>query len=70
MGIGPIMGPTAEDCIFAMFSYLYKTRAISSLVLFVLGRVRPLLRFMDMLGVRSTSYSKSPYPLNIMYMAF
>jgi len=48
--IGPIMGPTTEECFVLLFSYVYKTRTISSLVCFGLGRVGPLLYFVDMLG--------------------
>jgi len=49
-GIGPTMGPIAEG--FISFDFLVCTRpnTISSLVYFVLGRVWPLLCFMDMLG--------------------
>jgi len=47
--LGPLWGPPLK-IVFAMLSYLYKTRTISSLVHFVLGRVGPLLCFVDMLG--------------------
>jgi len=49
-GIGPTMGPIAEE--FTSYAFLVCTRSstISSLVYFVLGRVGPLLCFMDMLG--------------------
>jgi len=63
------MGPTAKDCIIAMFAYLYKTRTISSLA-FVLGRLGPLLCFMDMLGYGVLHYSKHSYPLDVMYVMF
>jgi len=58
-------GPITEE--FVCYAFLICTRpsTISSLVYFVLGRVGPLLCFMNMLGY-DTLYLKSLYPLNIM----
>jgi len=68
-GIGPILGPSLK-ILFALCSCLYKTCIDSSLVYFTLSRVGPPLCFMVMFGVWSASYSKSSYPLDIMYAAF
>jgi len=44
------MGPIAEEFICYAFLICTRPNTISSLVYFVLGRVGPLLCFMDMLG--------------------
>jgi len=51
-GIGPTMGPIAEEFISYVFLVCTRSSTISSLVFSILGRVGPLLRFMDMLGYR------------------
>jgi len=48
------MGPTAEDCIIAMFAYLYKTRTISSLV-YCFRSCGASFMFYGYVGVRGTS---------------
>ena len=49
-GIGPTMGPIAEEFISYAFLVCIRSSTISSLVFPILGHMGSLLCFMDMLG--------------------
>jgi len=67
----PTVGPIAEEFICYVFLICTRPRSISSLVFFFCFRpCGTSFMFYGYVGVRSTSYSKSSYALDILYLAF
>jgi len=63
-GIGPTMGPIAEE--FISYAFLVCTRSS----IFCFRSCGASFMFYVYVGVQSTSYTKSSHSLDIMYVAF
>ena len=69
-GIGPTMGPIAEEFISYAFLVCTRSSTISSLVFPIFRPCGASFMFYGYVGVRSTSYTKSSHSLDIMHVAF